>query len=176
MVASASLAACTVSVDTGTSGSPGDAPATAGPPGPADLSGLPASCHMRDGTLPDPACTPGAADPAVTQANIGSTICVSGYTATVRPSTNYTNRLKVQQLAADSRYVDRDPSHYEEDHAISLELGGDPKDSRNLWPEPHPRSFATDTRENRLHADVCAGRETLTAAQAEIVKIKQTLG
>ena len=126
--------------------------------------------------MADPARTPGVADPRVTQANIGSTICVSGYTATVRPSTNYTNRLKVQQLAADSRYVDRDPSHYEEDHAISLELGGDPKAPRNLWPEPHPRSFATDTQENRLHADVCAGRETLTAAQAEIVKIKQTLG
>ena len=35
--------------------------------------------------LPDPVCTPGAADPAVTQDNIDSTICTSGYTATVRP-------------------------------------------------------------------------------------------
>jgi hypothetical protein len=112
----------------------------------------------------------------VTQANIHDTICRSGYTATVRPPTSYTNRLKAQQLAADPRYVDHDPSHYEEDHAISLELGGDPKDPRNLWPEPHPRSFATDTDENRLHAAVCNGTETLAAAQAEIMRIKQTVG
>jgi len=116
------------------------------------------------------------ADPKVTQDNIHTTICVSGYTATVRPPSSYTNRLKAQQLAADPRYVDHDPSHYEEDHVISLELGGDPSDPRNLWPEPHPRSFTTDTAENRLHAAVCAGRESLQAAQTEIVKLKQTVG
>jgi hypothetical protein len=33
-------------------------------------------CRTRDrGLLPGPACTPGAIDSAVTQANIGSTIC-----------------------------------------------------------------------------------------------------
>jgi hypothetical protein len=124
----------------------------------------------------DPARTPGLADSRVTQANIHTTICRPGYTATVRPPTSYTDRLKVEQLAADPRYVDHIPSHYEEDHAISLELGGDPKDPRNLWPEPHPRSFTTDTEENRLHVAVCNGTETLVAAQAEIMRIKRTLG
>ena len=112
----------------------------------------------------------------MTQANIRTTICRSGYTATVRPSSSYTNRLKLQQLAADPRYVDHDPTHYEEDHAISLELGGDPTSPKNLWPEPHPRSFTTDTEENRLHARVCAGTETLRAAQVEIMKLKSTVG
>jgi hypothetical protein len=112
----------------------------------------------------------------VTQANIHTTICRAGYTATVRPPTSYTTHLKILQLAADPRYVNRDPSDYEEDHAISLELGGDPKDPRNLWPEPHPRSFVTDTAENQLHAAVCSGRTTLAAARAEIMKIKHTLG
>ena len=94
------------------------------------------------------------------------------FTITVPPDMS----RKKRERTADPRYVDHDPAHYEEDHAISLELGGDPKDPRNLWPEPHPRSFATDTVENRLHARVCAQQETLRAAQAEIVKLKQTVG
>ncbi len=36
--------------------------------------------------LPDPACTPGTVNPAVSQANIADTICKSGWTSTVRPS------------------------------------------------------------------------------------------
>jgi hypothetical protein len=46
------------------------------------------SCHARGSglySLPDPHCTPGAIDPAVTQADIGRTICVSGYTEKARP-------------------------------------------------------------------------------------------
>jgi hypothetical protein len=36
-------------------------------------------CRARDhGMLPDPSCTPGTVDPAVTQANIDSTICTPG--------------------------------------------------------------------------------------------------
>ena len=41
--------------------------------------------HWDDGRLPDRRCTPGAIDPAVTQADIQSTICVTGYADTVRP-------------------------------------------------------------------------------------------
>src|SRR5947209_3170748 len=43
----------------------------------------PGSCHARGSgvySLPDPHCTPGAISPAVTEANIQSTICRSGYT------------------------------------------------------------------------------------------------
>src|SRR5664280_1012277 len=89
------------------------------------------------GVLPDAACTPGATNPAVTQATIGSTICRSGYTATIRPPASYTDALKRQQIAAYG-YTDTSPRSYEEDHLISLELGGASSDQRNLWPEPAP--------------------------------------
>src|SRR5262245_60365030 len=67
------------------------------PSGGADLASLPAHCTARGSglnVLPDPACTPGATDPRVTQANIQVTICRSGYTRTVRPPTSYTEPLK----------------------------------------------------------------------------------
>ena len=59
----------------------------------------PQACHAH---LPkaDASCTPGVADPAVTQGNIRSTICVSGYTATVRPPSAYTDALKRKQMRA----------------------------------------------------------------------------
>ena len=44
------------------------------------------ACHTRDhGQLPDAKCTPGSIDPAISQANISSTICKSGWTGKVRP-------------------------------------------------------------------------------------------
>src|SRR5579871_5396607 len=42
------------------------------------------------GWLPDPSCTPGALNPDVTQATIASTICKTGWTATVRPPLSVT--------------------------------------------------------------------------------------
>ncbi len=51
-------------------------------------------CHSLN-DLPDSKCTPGAVNPNVTQDNIQNTICVSGYTTQIRPSTSYTNKLKV---------------------------------------------------------------------------------
>jgi len=51
------------------------------------------------GTLyPNPSRTPGALNPAVNDNNVNSTICVSGYTATIRPPVSYTNGLKQQQM------------------------------------------------------------------------------
>ena len=79
-----------------------------------------ASCHAR-GVLPDATCTPGAASPLVSQANLAQTICVSGYTKTIRPPVSYTNKLKGQQM---QQYGFTDSIHlHEEDHLISLELG-----------------------------------------------------
>jgi hypothetical protein len=72
-----------------------------------------------------PAATPGAVNPDVAQANIADTICNLGWTATICPPASYRNQLKKQQLAA-PRFKDKAPSHYEEDHYISLELGGHP--------------------------------------------------
>jgi hypothetical protein len=43
---------------------------------------------------PDPETTPGVINPEVTQANIQQTICVKGWTTTIRPPASYTNSLK----------------------------------------------------------------------------------
>ncbi|MFJ9781931.1 hypothetical protein ACIRSS_20265 [Amycolatopsis sp. NPDC101161] len=126
-----------------------------------------ATCSQADLPLPDPACTPGALNPDVTQSTIGSTICVSGWTATIRPSTSYTNKLKTQGIA-DYGYSDTSLSDYEEDHFLPLELGGAPKDPKNLWPEPHSgseNSYSKDSVENAVKKAVCANRATLAAAQ-----------
>jgi len=117
--------------------------------------------------LPDHNCTPGVTDPAVTQENIDATICKSGYTQTVRPAVVYTNALKKQQIT-EYGFSDTNMTDYEEDHFISLELGGSPKDPKNLWPEPHPSTNEKDLVENYLHKEVCDGVITLVEAQQSI--------
>ena len=118
--------------------------------------------------------TPGVLNPAVTQASIASTICRHGWTRTVRPPVSYTNALKAKGLR---QYRLRGPpSAFQEDHLISLELGGDPTDPRNLWPEPYPRASAVDQIENDLNHRVCAGSLTLAQAQARESVLKHTAG
>ena len=125
---------------------------------------------------PNRSLTPGSTSPAVSQATIGATICVRGYTRTVRPPVSYTNDLKVRQITQYG-YADTNPRDYEEDHLISLELGGAPSDPANLWPEPwtivatdgeQAGARVKDRFENYLHAQVCAGGLTLAAAQHQI--------
>ncbi|WP_099908616.1 hypothetical protein [Streptomyces sp. TLI_171] len=128
------------------------------------------TCSQAYLPLPDPSCTPGVYNPDVTQSTIHSTICVSGWTATVRPPTSYTNPLKVQGIA-DYGYSNTSTSAYEEDHFIPLELGGSPRDPRNLWPEPYSGTKTATTKdgvETKLKNAVCDGRITLSAARAAI--------
>ncbi|HZT92104.1 MAG TPA: hypothetical protein VFA05_08705 [Gaiellaceae bacterium] len=118
--------------------------------------------------------TPGVLDPDVTQATIASTICRRGWTKTVRPPVEYTNHLKLIGL---HQYGLRGPpSAYQEDHLISLELGGNPTDPRNLWPEPYPRAAEVDRIENQLNAAVCSGRLTLAEAQRRESALKHADG
>jgi competence protein ComEC len=118
--------------------------------------------------------TPGALNPAVSQQNIRETICKSGWTSTVRPPTSYTNALKARQMRVYRRRGGL--SDYQEDHLISLELGGDPTDPRNLWPEPYPRAGDVDGIENQLNAQVCSGELTLAEAQRRESILKHTAG
>jgi hypothetical protein len=109
---------------------------------------------------------PGALNPDVTQANIMTTICMRGWTRTVRPPAEYTYRLKVEQMRA--RHLPGSPRDYEEDHLIPLELGGDPTDPRNLWPESWEEAHIKDGLERRLNGAVCAGRISLQDARREV--------
>jgi hypothetical protein len=135
-----------------------------------------ASTSDRLSGEPDPTLTPGTLNPAVTQATIGTTICVSGWTATVRPPSSYTTKLKVEQIVTYG-YADTTTASYEEDHLIPLEDGGAPSDPANLWPEPYTAFLpdgrdvgarVKDTFETALKKAVCAGQITLTDAQAQI--------
>jgi hypothetical protein len=65
------------------------------------------------------------------------------------------------------------PAAFEEDHLISLEIGGNPTDQKNLWPQVwNPTdgqgAHKKDHLENTLKSLVCAGSITLKGAQDAI--------
>lgn len=125
-----------------------------------------------DQALPNHHLTPGALNPEVTQDTIRRTICVRGYTKSIRPPQQYTERLK-RRGVRQYRYTDLRLRDYEEDHLVSLELGGSPTSPRNLWPQPHHviggwGSYAKDRLEDRLHVLVCRNRLPLGEAQRAI--------
>jgi hypothetical protein len=140
---------------------------------------------------------PGAANPAITPANMNQNICRKGWsTSSIRPPSSYTTALKKTQMHSLNytranplrqmktkdgkttrpdltRCIDRsaNASCYEEDHLISLEIGGDPRSPDNLWPEPwfgNWNAHMKDVLENKLHRMVCDGQIPLRAAQKAI--------
>src|SRR4051812_32445592 len=88
--------------------------------------------------------------------------CHRGYAKSVRPPYSVTRPIKLAMLHG------RPARLYELDHIVPLELGGAPRDRRNLqlqlWPEAH----AKDLDENRLHREVCRGQTSLADAQREM--------
>ena len=142
----------------------------------------PGSCHYglaSDGyDLPDLSCTPGGINSNVTQSNIGSTICSSGYTTSVRPPESMTEPVKF--ILMDAYNDPNSASTTELDHLVPLELGGSSA-TQNLWAQPdqgQPSEFdpgdpyginAKDGVEDALHDAVCAGKVTLASAQQAIV-------
>ena len=129
----------------------------------------PGTCHaIGSGSYarPDPSCTPGALNPAVTQATIHRTICVAGWTDTVRPPEAISEREKAASMAS---YGDTGSlAGFEYDHLVPLELGGATNDPRNLWPEPASSPNAKDDLEYLLNQRVCDGQLSLARAQREI--------
>lgn len=117
--------------------------------------------------LPDPEMTPGAINPDVTPDNIDQTICKPGWTKTVRPPEEYTEKLKREQIEAYG-YTDKRLGAYEEDHLIPLELGGNPTDPRNLWPQPIVMARLKDRLEYDLNRLVCSHIIDLRWAQVMI--------
>src|SRR5262249_52771193 len=74
--------------------------------------------------------TPGVLNPEVTQATLATTVCVPGYSKRIRPPASYTGELKRRQIREWG--LPGGPEDYQEDHLISLSLGGHPTDERNL--------------------------------------------
>ena len=118
--------------------------------------------------------TPGVLNPDVTQATIAQTICREGWTKTIRPPSGYTTELKRKQMRSYGRTGSL--SDFQEDHLISLELGGHPTDPRNLWPQPYPRAADVDQEENHLNGLVCSGQISLAEAQRRESALKHTEG
>lgn len=119
-----------------------------------------AACHA--GTVADRSCTPGTHFQASAKQ-----VCVSGWSKRHRHvTTAQRHRIFKRYGIPYARH-----SHYELDHLISLEIGGNNSDT-NLWPEPltGPHgAHAKDKEENRLHHAVCTSHTSLHAAQVRIV-------
>ena len=121
------------------------------------------------------ALTPGVLNPAVTQA----TIRCNRLQARLDSHGPAARRLheRPQDAKQLAQYGLRGPpSAFQEDHLISLELGGNPTDPRNLWPEPYPRAAEVDRIENELNARVCSGSLTLAEAQRRESALKHAAG
>lgn len=145
--------------------------------------------HVSALLIPDPVLHPGAID----RKQRRTKICAADFrTSSVRPNSSYTTKLKRLELGDGGPVATKGVTYtitgerlpgvigdYELDHLISLELGGNPTDPRNLWLQPWERKgqrFAgtgtgaesKDVVENRLHREVCAGTITLAEAQRVI--------
>ena len=106
---------------------------------------------------------------AVTQANIHQTICVRGYTATVRPTYTQSSDIKHKICRIQGIIYCRDVIL---DHIIPLEVGGHPASLANLQLQDSEGSKLKDKLENKLHKDVCSGIITLKAAQKQFKREK----
>lgn len=114
---------------------------------------------------------PGEINPAVTQANINETICVQGWTKTIRPSSSYTHTVKLQQIV--QFHLPGSSSDYEEDHLVPLSVGGDPTSLRNLWPAPligPGNAHQKDQLELLIHRLVCSEQLSLEQGQQELLR------
>lgn len=141
---------------------------------PASESAVTKQPSALEAIYPDPDRTPGAANADITPDNIQENLCSKSWsTSMVRPPVSYTNPLKLKQLQEYGDTVsDPDakcmagsdnPKCYEEDHLVSLENGGDPRNPENLWPEPYDTAIngetvgarQKDTVESFIHDQIC---------------------
>ena len=106
-------------------------------------------------------------NPAVTQETIATTICVSGWTKTVRPSAWETARIKIK-LIRELELPEELLTDFELDHRMPLALGGAPSDPRNLELQPWDEAGDKDAVEACLSRAVCAGNIGLDEARRRI--------
>jgi hypothetical protein len=116
-------------------------------------------------------CTGGSAiNPNVVQDSIHQTICVNGWTKTVRPPASVMRDMKLE-LMAKAGLPASDAYQYELDHVVPLVLGGAPLDPANLQLQPWRGpcgAKAKDRVETELARRVCAGDVSLDKAQGLI--------
>lgn len=111
-----------------------------------------------------------ALNPDVQQSTIQQTICIAGYTASVRPSTTYTNGVKFKLLREKELPISA-ASEFELDHRIPLALGGHPRNLQNLMLQPwegKDGAKVKDRLERRLQQLVCTAKLQLEDARRAI--------
>jgi len=108
-----------------------------------------------------------ALNPAVTQETIASTICVPGWTKTVRAGSGHARRLKMRLLGVIGR-EEADRAGYQLDHVVPLTLGGDPHAEANTMLQPIAAAYRKDRLERKLGCLVCTGQLSLDDAQRAI--------
>jgi hypothetical protein len=104
-------------------------------------------------------------NPDVTPENIDETICVKGYSSSIRPPQVYTDRVKRHLMREAGLPLDT-IGDYILDHRINIAIGGSPTSLHNLQLEDRFESFEKDRAENRAHSLVCTHRLSLREAQA----------
>lgn len=106
-------------------------------------------------------------NPDVTPFTIQNTICVKGWTISVRPPVSYTNHIKKQRLHEMGLPLEL-IGNFQLDHKLPLSLGGSPDDIRNLVLQDHDEAEEKDAVERCLPAAVCSGAVNLHDAQIAI--------
>lgn len=105
--------------------------------------------------------------PDVTQETVAETICVPGYTKTVRPSFWESQKTKLALLREAGEPWVAAPL-YQLDHIVPLTLGGHPTERANLQLQPWAEAQRKDRIEAKLGCLVCTGQVSLQEAQKAI--------
>jgi cytochrome c-type biogenesis protein CcmH/NrfF len=108
-----------------------------------------------------------ALNPDVYPATIAETICTSGYTKEIRPSTTYTNGVKFK-LMREAGIPRSESETYALDHIVPLVLGGSPRSIDNLRLLTAAENSRKSRIEVKLRCMVCSGHIPLEEAQQAI--------
>lgn len=125
---------------------------------PNDLAKIP--------VLPDKHTTKGAIVPAITQANIDTTICNPQYVAAITPPPSWQEQAKTLLISKQFGSMSRE--FFAVDHLVPISLGGAPRDARNVWLQGWAGDFSAvqkDALESTLNSMVCNGQIPLHQAQ-----------
>ena len=121
--------------------------------------------------LPDRRRTPGAIDPAISQANIASTICDPDFLAARSPRPSWT--AAARRRLAGILFPGQSPENFALDQLVPISLGGAPTDARNLWLQTwtgEQSAARKDALEQELHRMVCDHRLSLISAQQMVAR------
>ena len=108
-------------------------------------------------------------NPDVTPENIEQTICVKGWSKSVRPPQIFTDRVK-KHLMRQAGLPLESIGDWILDHRINIAIGGSPTALANLMLQPRDESFEKDRAENRAHSLICTHRIDLRQAQLTMWK------